>query len=148
MATAFSNFPDASSATRAQAAAQTDMRLQDAAERRALEDRLTRLLQSRRRRVQFFPEALFADPAWDILLELSLAELQQRRVSISSLCFSAAVPQTTALRWIKSMTSDGLLVRRDDPLDARRTFVELAPSTSQKMLGYLRGLDVIQNIGG
>jgi hypothetical protein len=93
-------------------------------------------IRARRLRGRYFEEDLFADPAWDILLDLFEAELTQRRISVSSACAAAAVPATTALRWITSMVKRQLLVRRNDPLDARRVFVELAPSASLSMRRY------------
>ena len=81
---------------------------------------------------------LFADPAWDMLLDLLQAEIVQHRVPVSSLCIAAAVPATTALRWIKSMTDRGLLVRRDDPHDGRRVFIEMAPATSAGLRRYFQ----------
>ena len=91
---------------------------------------------SRKSRADFFSGALFADPAWDMLLELFQAELEQTRVSTSKLCAAAAVPYTTALRWLNTLTDDGLLVRRDDPIDKRRVFIELAPASSEAMRRY------------
>jgi DNA-binding MarR family transcriptional regulator len=87
-------------------------------------------------RNRYFPEDLFADPAWDMLLDLLHAEIAQLRVPVSSLCIAAAVPATTALRWLKAMTQQGLFVRRADPHDARRVFVELAPKASEAMRRY------------
>lgn len=107
-----------------------------------LEAKLKDILQRRERRNKFFPDDLFFDPAWDILLNLALAELQQRRMSVSALCFSMGVPQTTALRWIKSMTDNGWVLRSDDPLDARRKFLELSEFASVKMLDYLAGIEI------
>ena len=63
-------------------------------------------------------------------------EIAQVRVPVSSLCIAAAVPATTALRWIKTLTDSGLLLRRADPHDGRRVFVEMAPNTSQAMRNY------------
>ena len=94
------------------------------------------VIRSRRLRARFFTEELFADPAWDMLLDLTQAELAQHRVPVSSLCIAAAVPATTALRWIKSMTDNGLFVRRADPHDGRRVFVELSPGASAAMRAY------------
>lgn len=94
------------------------------------------VIRARRLRGRYFPEDLFADPAWDMLLDLLQAEISQLRVPVSSLCIAAAVPATTALRWLKSMTEQGLFVRRADPHDARRVFVELAPQTSASMRRY------------
>lgn len=84
------------------------------------------VLKLRRRRDRFFEAELFADPAWDILLELYAAELGQQRMSVSSLCVGAAVPATTALRWIKTLEEKGMIRRAADPMDGRRIFVSLS----------------------
>ena len=94
------------------------------------------VIRARRLRSRFFTEELFADPAWDMLLDLLQAELAQHRVPVSSLCIAAAVPATTALRWIKSMTDSGLFIRRADPHDGRRVFVELSSGASTALRGY------------
>ncbi len=94
------------------------------------------VIRARRLRARFFDEELFADPAWDMLLDLLAAEVAQHRVPVSSLCIAAAVPATTALRWIKMMTDSGLFVRRADPHDGRRVFIELAPNASLAMRRY------------
>lgn len=96
------------------------------------------LIRERRLRDRFFREELFADPAWDILLDLMASRLEGTKVSVSSLCIAAAVPATTALRWIKSMTDEGYLERRADPTDARRVYIHLSDATAQKMAQYLR----------
>lgn len=79
---------------------------------------------------------MFADPAWDMLLDLLQAEIAQLRVPVSSLCIAAAVPATTALRWLKTMTDKGIFVRRADPHDGRRVFVELSREASLAMRRY------------
>ena len=94
------------------------------------------VIRARRLRSRFFEEELFADPAWDMLLDLLQAEIAQLRVPVSSLCIAAAVPATTALRWLKTMTDQGMFVRRADPHDGRRVFVELAPDASTAMRRY------------
>jgi DNA-binding MarR family transcriptional regulator len=101
--------------------------------------RIKSMIMARRNREQYFPPNMFADPAWDILLNLTLAELECRRVSVSQLCQVAAVPPTTALRWIQNMTDNGMLQRRSDSLDARRFFVEPTQSTLNSMMKYLHG---------
>lgn len=94
------------------------------------------VIKVRRMRERFFPPDLFADPAWDILLDLKAAAQEGQHVSVSSLCIAAAVPPTTALRWITAMTESGMLVRRQDPADARRVFIELSDETSAKLDDY------------
>ncbi|MGZ2412856.1 DNA-binding MarR family transcriptional regulator [Sphingomonas sp. F9_3S_D5_B_2] len=95
-----------------------------------------KVIRARRLRTQFFAEDLFADPAWDMLLDLLCAEIAHLRVPVSSLCIAAAVPATTALRWLKRTVKEGLFVRRSDPHDGRRVFVELAPQTSDALRRY------------
>jgi DNA-binding MarR family transcriptional regulator len=99
---------------------------------------LRAIIKARRLRASYLPADLFADPAWDMLLDLLQAEIAQHRVPVSSLCIAAAVPATTALRWIKTMTDRGLLVRRDDPHDGRRVFIEMAPMTSAALRRYFQ----------
>jgi DNA-binding MarR family transcriptional regulator len=94
------------------------------------------VIRARRLRSRYFPEDLFADPAWDMLLDLLQAEIAQLRVPVSSLCIAAAVPATTALRWLKTLVAKGIFVRRADPHDGRRVFVELAPEASQALRRY------------
>jgi hypothetical protein len=97
---------------------------------------VTAVIQARRLRARYFDDELFADPAWDMMLDLLRAELSHRRVSISSLSIAAAVPATTALRWLKAMTDKGLFIRRDDPLDGRRVYVELSAQCSRALRCY------------
>ncbi|PKQ00179.1 MAG: MarR family transcriptional regulator [Alphaproteobacteria bacterium HGW-Alphaproteobacteria-13] len=100
-----------------------------------------RMLRQRRMREQYFPADLFADPAWDMLLDLYAARLEHHPVSVSSLCIAAAVPATTALRWIKTMTDAGLFVRESDPQDGRRIFIALADGASEAMARYFQALE-------
>lgn len=99
-------------------------------------DTVRAVIRARRLRSRYFQEDMFADPAWDMLLDLLQAEIAQLRVPVSSLCIAASVPATTALRWLKTMTHQGIFVRRADPHDGRRVFVELAPTASQAMRRY------------
>ena len=99
-------------------------------------DTVRSVIRARRIRARYFRDELFADPAWDMLLDLLQAEIAQLRVPVSSLCIAAAVPATTALRWLKTMVSEGIFVRRADPHDGRRVFVELAPQASQALRRY------------
>ncbi len=100
-----------------------------------------RILRQRRMREQFFPADLFADPAWDMLLDLYAAQLDGQPVAVSSLCIAAAVPATTALRWIKTMTDTGLFERHADPRDGRRIFIGLSDKAAQAMERYFAALE-------
>ncbi len=101
------------------------------------------MIRARRLRDQYFSGELFADPAWDMLLDLLLARLEQRTVAVSSLCIAAAVPPTTALRWIKRLTDEGIFVRTADPRDGRRVFIDLSDEAADAMANYIRAAERI-----
>jgi DNA-binding transcriptional ArsR family regulator len=101
------------------------------------------MIRTRRMRDQYFSGELFADPAWDMLLDLLLARLEQRTVAVSSLCIAAAVPPTTALRWIKRLTDEGIFVRTADPRDGRRVFIDLSDQAADAMANYIRAVERI-----
>jgi DNA-binding MarR family transcriptional regulator/CheY-like chemotaxis protein len=95
------------------------------------------IIRLRRMRDRYFRSDLFADPAWDMLLDLMAARLERMRVAVSSLCIAAAVPPTTALRWIKTMSDNGMFVRVADPEDGRRVFIDLSDGAAAGMNAYL-----------
>ena len=98
-------------------------------------------IRARAQRQRFFGADLFADPAWDILLELYACELSQQRVSVSKLCFAVSVPTTTVLRWLALLERQGLIRRDDDPMDRRRVWVSLSSTGLDKMERYFDSLD-------
>jgi hypothetical protein len=95
------------------------------------------IIRARRRRAEVFGADLFADPVWDMMLDLLAAQLEGRPVSTSSLCIAAGVPGTTALRWIRQATARGLFVRIADPRDGRGVLVALSKDTADRMLKQL-----------
>jgi LPS sulfotransferase NodH len=94
------------------------------------------ILRARRRREEIFGAEIFADPAWDILLELYAIELERGRITISRLCDVATVPFSTGVRHISQLEQSGLLVRQRDPNDRRRTFVKLSRLGAVGMAEY------------
>lgn len=94
---------------------------------------------ARRRRDRLFNAHIFAEPAWDMLLDLYFQQHQMRPVSIHSLCIAAAVPQTTALRWIGKLEACGLIERRPCQHDHRVIHLRLSEAGLDLMEGYLRG---------
>jgi hypothetical protein len=96
-------------------------------------ERLKQLIELRRAREKLFGADLFADPAWDMMLDLCLAAELGISVSVSSLCIASASPSTTALRWIKLMEERGMIVRNDDRRDRRRVFVSLQSDVRQRL---------------
>lgn len=91
----------------------------------------------RRRRANIFADpTLFGEPAWDILLDLFIAAKERKRLPVTSACIGAAVPATTALRWLTVLEEKGLIVRENDSSDARRVFVRLSSEGYEKMVAF------------
>jgi DNA-binding MarR family transcriptional regulator len=103
---------------------------------------IRKLIKARQLRARFFDGELFADPAWDILLDLAAARAERRQVCVTSLCIAAGVPATTALRWISQMVEADLLVRVSDPHDRRRAYIALADNTADAMARYFAEVGV------
>lgn len=104
-------------------------------------ERLLQLIHSRRVKAAFFSGKLFAEPIWDMLLELMECRLRNRPVSVSSLCIASGIPATTALRRLEELEEEGLVVRVPDPKDGRRQFLELTDEAAKRLVGYLTTLD-------
>ena len=94
------------------------------------------MIAQRRARARFFDGDLFADPAWDMLLDLTAARAEHARVSVTSLCIASGVPPTTALRWIGQMEKAGLFERVEDDTDRRRAFIQLSDRAADAMARY------------
>lgn len=95
------------------------------------------MIRARRLRDRFLPPELFGEPAWDMLLDLFAARIERVNVAVSSLCIAAAVPPTTALRTIRTLTELGLFARVADPADRRRVFIELTEQAATAMQAYV-----------
>lgn len=98
-----------------------------------------RLYRDRRRRAEVFNADLFSEPAWDMLLDLYIAGAEDRQVSTTSACIGANVPVATGLRWIQLLENEGLITRKADPRDARRTWISLTANARRSMRRYFAG---------
>lgn len=94
----------------------------------------------RLREKTFGLNGLFSDPAWDMLLDLFIARLEGRAISVTSACIASCVPTTTALRWISVLEKGGVICRQSDHKDKRRQFLDLTRIGFNKMLEHFRGM--------
>lgn len=102
--------------------------------RHELAETARHIYRTRRMRARVFgDDGLFGEPAWDILLDLYLAEAEDKRLSVTAACIGSAVPASTALRWIVVLEDRGLVARQGDPRDARRIFLHLTPKGRERM---------------
>ena len=86
------------------------------------------ILRMRRHRDKLFGPELFADPAWDMLLELYVGDVKGRPISTGNLVIAGAVPMTTARRCMRRLKQADVFVSITDPLDRRRSLCVLTPS--------------------
>lgn len=107
----------------------------------AFKQRLRTHIWERKVRSKFFDQNLFADPCWEVLLDLALAEAEGKPVVIKSACIASGVPPSTALRRINVLVEAGLVDRKPDLLDNRRVLVGLTESGQRAMEKYFHLID-------
>lgn len=99
---------------------------------------LKALVAARADRDAIFQAGLFSDPAWEMMLDLAVAEASSRHISVTSLCIASGAPTTTALRRIDDLEEAGLLKRVPDGRDRRRILVELTEQGRGRMEAFVR----------
>ena len=95
------------------------------------------LYDERRMRDAAFDPEMFSDPMWDLMLELYASAAEGEKVSVSRACAASRTPSSSALRYIKEMTTKGLVVRDECRTDARRVYVRLSDKARHGMTDLL-----------
>jgi hypothetical protein len=98
------------------------------------EDKVRRVLAARRIRERQLGEDLFADPAWDLLLEAFAADVGQKNITVSELCLATNVPEPVAIRWVRKLEQDGWFNRPQS--SDERPWIELTPEGSVRLRRY------------
>jgi response regulator RpfG family c-di-GMP phosphodiesterase len=99
---------------------------------------LKNILRKRETRTVLFKDFEYSEAAWDILIELTAARLEGRRLDVSGLCLLTHVSRTTAWRTIQSLVNAGMLIRIEDPDDRRRIHVELVDHVFETVRDFAR----------
>lgn len=100
-----------------------------------------RLYAERRRRDALFPDGLFGEPAWDLLLAMFIAREKGQAMILCKAYKSACVSDTTGRRLLDRMEEDGLITRRRAPRSRKMRVVELTDKAIARLIDYLaRGL--------
>lgn len=94
---------------------------------------------NRRRRDSLIAYDLFAEPAWDMLLDLYIQHHRRQPVAIDRLCAVAATASTTALRWVGLLIEKELVTRSPCAADDDVVRVTLSARGISEMERYLRG---------
>lgn len=103
------------------------------------------IYRDRQRRAKYLPAIPFAEPAWDMLLDLYFRTCRHERVSISNACTASGVPSATALRWIDILVDSNLVVREADAVDRRRIWLKPTDECMIQLKSYLSSMVVVQN---
>src|SRR3546814_20326038 len=78
------------------------------------QDQLAAIAQSefhnRRRRDSLIRYDLFAEPAWDMLLDLYIEQHSGQPVAVDRLCAPAGAARTTALSWLALLIEQALVI--------------------------------------
>ena len=96
-----------------------------------------RLYAERRSRDALFPDGLFGEPAWDLLLALFTAR-EKGQVTILCKAYRAAgVTDTTGRRLLDRLEEEGLITRRRAPRSRKMRVVELTEDAAERLIDYL-----------
>ena len=103
------------------------------------------MLEFRRTRSSILPPELFAEPAWDLLLELFIADAEGRRLTARQVCIRSGIAPSVMSHWLKHLpqsgfvTGDGqgdlddLLTMSAGMLDSMEAMMEHAQSLRAKV---------------
>ena len=94
------------------------------------------LLRLRASRLKFFPQAMFGEPAWDLMLAIH-ASTEGDRLTVTSLAESLRLPLSSTARWARYLETQGLAQRQPDPKDCRSQLIELTEKGQAQLRSYI-----------
>lgn len=95
------------------------------------------LIRFRQERAKHYPELKFADPAWDIMLDVFVAAARGKHLSVGDLAVGSDLPTSTALRWSDYLVKQGVVDNVDDPNDKRRKLMSMNPAQLSRISALL-----------
>lgn len=96
-----------------------------------------KLYAERRRRDSLFPDGLFGEPAWDLLLAMYAARDRGQQMILCRAYKAAGVSDTTGRRLLDRLEEDGLITRRQAPRSRKMRVVELTELAVERLTEYL-----------
>ena len=75
-----------------------------------------------------------------MLLELLHAQSEGREMTVSDVCERSGAPESVAIRWLKTLVDEGLVLRRGDPPNTGNERVELTPDAKSAFTRYFHDL--------
>lgn len=80
----------------------------------------------RNQRRDILGKKLWNEASWDVLLALYTSWIDGIRLCVTDVAVMTGIPNATAIRWLGAFVDEGLLVRKEDAVDHRRTWVQLS----------------------
>ncbi|HMH63968.1 MAG TPA: hypothetical protein VK515_00175, partial [Rhizomicrobium sp.] len=99
----------------------------------AVEEERTRA----RVRERLFGSYRLGHAGWVLMLVLAENQTPTNELTVKSAAYAAGIPLSSALRKINELCENGLLLRRNDPSDNRRSFVALSERAKFLLCEYL-----------
>jgi len=97
-----------------------------------------RVLQWRRFQRSIFPEAVFRESCWDIMLLCFTGQLAGRQMCVKQIRIELDESNTSLLRRLQELEDAGMIRRERDDVDARRTIVRLTDKATAAMSRYFK----------
>lgn len=72
------------------------------------------VLAFRRSRSRFLPAELFAEPAWDLLLEVFIADTEGCRLTAQDVSERSNISPSVMSRWLMHLAQSGVIIGGDD----------------------------------
>ena len=93
----------------------------------------------KKRQLQLGPGTV-DDAVWIIMFDMLLAELNDKKISVTSLCVDSGASTTTAFRRLRELIDSGYAAKMNDPDDKRRLYVCLTDKGRNLIASYLEDL--------
>lgn len=94
------------------------------------------IVEMQKLRRRYFPAAMFGEPAWDILLALYLAPAKSER-TIDRLASSSGAPLSTAIRWLRYLEAENLVMLDTNGHDPAQKQVHLTDKAYDSLRLFL-----------
>ena len=82
------------------------------------------------------------NPGWRILLEIYIADGDQRPISVSDIGHTADIAGATTLRWLKLLETHKLVTRHPDLYDRRRCWLHLTAQARTSVMRIMNDMSV------
>jgi DNA-binding MarR family transcriptional regulator len=105
-------------------------------DRAALVDAARRSITRRKLRTAIFPDAIFGEPAWDMLLELYARGSDNEPDVQNLLAELSGIPTTTAIRWMDYLEEQQLIRRDVHPFNGQHPVIRLTEKAKAIMDCY------------